>query len=165
MFVRAAAESAIPMISAVGHETDTTLIDYAADRRAPTPTAAAEIAVPVRRDLLIQSGELERRLLGAATRMVAERRERLDGLARGLVDPKRLLEDMVQRLDDRAEQLKKCWLAFIGERQGRVDRLRAGLAHPRQLLAVKAEQLAGPAAHLERLSPRDRKSTRLNSSH
>src|SRR3546814_2157351 len=96
---------------------------------------------------------------------ISERRERLDGLARGLVDPKRLLEDMVQRLDDRAEQLKKCWLAFIGERQGRVDRLRAGLAHPRQLLAVKAEQLAGPAAHLERLSPRDRKSTRLNSSH
>src|SRR3546814_5710564 len=83
-------------------------MDYAADRRAPTPTAAAEIAVPVRRDLRIQSGELERRLLGAATRMVAERRERLDGLARGLVDPKRLLEDMVQRLDDRAEQLKKC---------------------------------------------------------
>ena len=67
--VRAAAESQIPLISAVGHETDTTLIDYAADRRAPTPTAAAEIAVPVRRELLIQTGELERRLLAAAGRM------------------------------------------------------------------------------------------------
>jgi exodeoxyribonuclease VII large subunit len=152
--VRAAAESAIPLISAVGHETDTTLIDYAADRRAPTPTAAAEMAVPVRRELLIQTGELERRLLGAAGRMVAERRERLDGLGRGLVDPKRLLEDMAQRLDDRAERLRNCWNAFIRERQARVDRLRASLVHPRQLLAVKAEQLAGPAAHLGRLRPR-----------
>jgi len=152
--VRAAAESAIPLISAVGHETDTTLIDYAADRRAPTPTAAAEIAVPVRRELLMQCGELERRLLGAAGRMVAERRERLQGLARGLIDPKRLLEDMVQRLDDRIERLRNCWLAFLRERQARTDRLGAGLVHPRQLLAVRAEQLAGPAAHLDRLRPR-----------
>jgi exodeoxyribonuclease VII large subunit len=152
--VRAAAESAIPLISAVGHETDTTLIDYAADRRAPTPTAAAEMAVPVRRELLIQTGELERRLLGAAGRMVAERRERLDGLGRGLVDPKRLLEDMAQRLDDRAERLRNCWNAFIRERQARVDRLRASLVHPRQLLAVKAEQLAGPAGRLDSVWPR-----------
>jgi len=152
--VRAAAGSAIPLISAVGHETDTTLIDYAADRRAPTPTAAAEMAVPVRRELLIQTGELERRLLGAATRMVAERRERLDGLGRGLVDPKRLLEDMTQRLDERAERLRNCWNAFIKERQGRVDHLRASLPHPRQLLAVKAEQLSGPAARLDYIRPR-----------
>ncbi|MGF1630583.1 MAG: exodeoxyribonuclease VII large subunit [Kiloniellaceae bacterium] len=152
--VRAAAESAIPLISAVGHETDTTLIDYAADRRAPTPTAAAEMAVPVRRELLIQTGELERRLLGAAARMVAERRVQLEGLGRGLVDPKRLLEDMSQRLDERAERLRNCWNAFIRDRQARADRLRAGLPHPRQLLAVKAEQLAGPAGRLDTLRPR-----------
>jgi len=152
--VRAAAESAIPLISAVGHETDTTLIDYAADRRAPTPTAAAEMAVPVRRELLIQTGELERRLLGAATRMVTERRERLDGLGRGLVDPKRLLEDMTQRLDERAERLRNCWNAFIKDRQARIDHLRASLPHPRQLLAVKAEQLSGPAARLDYIRPR-----------
>ena len=60
--VRAAAACTIPLISAVGHETDTTLIDHAADRRAPTPTAAAEMAVPVRRDLLLQLGELDDRL-------------------------------------------------------------------------------------------------------
>ncbi len=152
--VRAAAESEIPLISAVGHETDTTLIDYAADRRAPTPTAAAEMAVPVRRELLIQIGELERRLLGAAARMVEERRVQLEGLGRGLIDPKRLLEDMSQRLDERAERLRGAWVALLRDWQARVDRLYAGLPHPRQLLAVKAEQLAGPAARLDYLRPR-----------
>ena len=152
--VRAAAESQIPLISAVGHETDTTLIDFASDRRAPTPTAAAEMAVPVRRELLIQTGELDRRLLAAATRLVAERRERLDGLGRGLVDPKRLLEDMSQRLDDRAERLKGAWNGLVRDWQSRLDRLHAGLPHPRQLLAVKAEQLTGPAARIDYLRPR-----------
>jgi exodeoxyribonuclease VII large subunit len=152
--VRAAAESQIPLISAVGHETDTTLIDFAADRRAPTPTAAAEIAVPVRRELLLQTGELERRLLAATTRLVAERRERLEGLGRGLVDPKRLVEEMSQRLDDRAERLKGAWATLLRDWQARLDRLQASLPHPRQLLAVKAEQLAGPAARLDYLRPR-----------
>jgi exodeoxyribonuclease VII large subunit len=108
----------------------------------------------VRRDLLILSGELQRRLLGAAARRVEELRVELHGLGRGLVDPKRLLEDMSQRLDDRAERLKNCWTGFLRERQSRVDRLRASLPHPRQLLAVKAEQLTGPVGRLESVRPR-----------
>ncbi|HET7335587.1 MAG TPA: exodeoxyribonuclease VII large subunit, partial [Rhizomicrobium sp.] len=82
--VRAAAASAIPLISAVGHETDTTLIDFASDRRAPTPTAAAEIAVPVRADLLGQVMDLARRQYNGFTRAMSERRARLQSVVRVL---------------------------------------------------------------------------------
>jgi exodeoxyribonuclease VII large subunit len=104
--VRAAANCPIPLISAVGHETDTTLLDHVADRRAPTPTAAAEMAVPVRRDLLLQTGELAARLGHAVVRMVDQRRQQLDGLARGLPRPELLLGLAAQRLDDLGERLR-----------------------------------------------------------
>ena len=104
--VRAAAECGIPLISAVGHETDTTLIDHVADRRAPTPTAAAEMAVPVRRDLLLQVTELGSRLdHGVGTRL-HQLDQRLTGLARGLPRPQQLLGLAAQRLDDLSERLR-----------------------------------------------------------
>jgi exodeoxyribonuclease VII large subunit len=104
--VRAAAVSAIPLISAVGHETDTTLIDHASDRRAPTPTAAAEIAVPVRLDLLADLAGKSSRLAGGLSRLFSERRLHLAGLARGLPLPQDLIGNAAQRLDDRAERLR-----------------------------------------------------------
>ncbi|MBK8158449.1 MAG: exodeoxyribonuclease VII large subunit [Rhodospirillaceae bacterium] len=82
--VRAAAESSIPLISAVGHETDTTLIDFASDRRAPTPTAAAEMAVPVRSELMTQLGEIGQRLSIGMNRRLGEARLTLEGLSRGI---------------------------------------------------------------------------------
>src|SRR5207253_3431301 len=88
--VRAAASSAIPLISAVGHETDTTLIDHASDRRAPTPTAAAEMAVPVRLDLIAELGGKTSRLTGGLSRLLAERRLQLGGLAARLPGPQAL---------------------------------------------------------------------------
>jgi exodeoxyribonuclease VII large subunit len=109
--VRAAATSAIPLISAVGHETDTTLIDYASDRRAPTPTAAAEIAVPVRLDLVAEVGGKTSRISAALSRLLQESRLHLAGLARGLPDPQDLIGAAAQRLDDRAERLRR-WSAF-----------------------------------------------------
>jgi exodeoxyribonuclease VII large subunit len=103
--VRAVAASRIPVISAVGHETDTTLIDYVADRRAPTPTAAAEIAVPVREELLAGVMELEKRLLIAMTRFLQVYADKVSGLARGLPNPGRLIDVATQRLDDWSERL------------------------------------------------------------
>ena len=103
--VRAAAASDIPLISAVGHETDTTLIDYASDLRAPTPTAAAEAAVPVRRDLALILNQLDDRRQRALTRAIDMKRQRLADLSRALRDPKELLQNAQQRLDLAATRL------------------------------------------------------------
>jgi len=103
---RAAAASAIPLISAVGHETDTTLIDYVADRRAPTPTAAAEFAVPVRAELHAEVVNKERRFAQAAARMIETRRAGLVSAARGLGRPEDLLGLSAQRLDRAADGLR-----------------------------------------------------------
>ncbi|NBO20179.1 MAG: exodeoxyribonuclease VII large subunit, partial [Proteobacteria bacterium] len=90
--VRAAANSRIPLISAVGHETDTTMIDFASDRRAPTPTAAAEMAVPVRLDLLSAVREEGNRLDGAARRYVERQKIHLVAVAGKLTHPRVLME-------------------------------------------------------------------------
>ena len=105
--VRAIAACPIPIISAVGHETDTTLADFAADVRAPTPTAAAEMAVPVREDLLAQLGELALRTRRAVVRPVKLGRERLAVRAERLPRPEALLSAQAQRLDDLAERLRR----------------------------------------------------------
>ena len=143
---RAAAASTIPLISAVGHETDTTLIDFVADRRAPTPTAAAEIAVPVRTELLAAVTGLAERLLHGAERGLTDRRRHLDGLARGLPDPEAQLRYAEQRLDDLAERLRlRTPLVLLEERAERVSTRHARLAE----LARDALRDAGRS--LERL--------------
>jgi len=125
--VRAAAGSAIPLISAVGHETDTTLIDHASDLRAPTPTAAAEMAVPVRLDLLAELGGKSGRLAGGLARLFSERRLQLSGLARGLPDPQDLLGAAAQRLDDRSERLRLAIGTRLSGAGQRLDLASAGL--------------------------------------
>ena len=146
--VRAAAESEIPLISAIGHETDTTLIDFAADRRAPTPTAAAEMAVPVRADLQVAILEAEQRMVGAAQRQLDRRRSDVKGLARGLPDPARLVEDAVQGLDNVTESLRRVAVVYLGERRHELRDLADRLRHPRELLADKRAALAKAAAGL-----------------
>ncbi len=125
--VRAAAASRIPLISAVGHETDWTLIDYAADRRAPTPTAAAEMAVPVRLDLLANVQQRHGRLVQAVTRLLSERRIHLEGLIRGIPRLDTIVAQKTQDLDALGERLS------LG---------------PRSLLQTKGHELAVVGAKL-----------------
>ena len=127
--VRAAAESDIPLISAVGHESDTTLIDFASSLRAPTPTAAAEMAVPVRADLLAQLAEQGARLVGCLTRGLQDRAARVEQLFRALPHPRRVMEDCARRLDDRAERLGNALPNLLHRRTVELERLSVRHAH------------------------------------
>ena len=125
----------IPLISAVGHETDTTLIDFAADRRAPTPTAAAEMAVPVRADLQAMVLDNARRLVSGMQRMMEDRRVRLEGLVRGLPDLDSLLGTWNQRLDTANERLGNAARRLLRDRQQQVMHWAAQIKPPNQILA------------------------------
>ncbi|ANI77962.1 MULTISPECIES: exodeoxyribonuclease VII large subunit [Sphingobium] len=116
--VRAVAECSIPIISAVGHETDTTLCDHAADMRAPTPTAAAEMAVPVRADLIAMLTEQGLRMNRAVRRGAAQARERLDMQARLMPTPDTLLAPQRQRLDQLSDNLGNCLRHRLADARG-----------------------------------------------
>ena len=114
---RAAADSDIPLISAVGHETDTTLIDFVSDRRAPTPTAAAEMAVPVRLDLLAWLDEQDARLSRALTTGVGRRKQRLQDVGRLLGRPESLTNAGRQRFDLWESRLPQALIQAIGRKK------------------------------------------------
>lgn len=151
MVVRAAAASEIPLISAVGHETDTTLIDFASDRRAPTPTAAAEMAVPVKADLVAALLQMAQRLFGGISRELKHKTQYVEGLARGLISPQKLLENMTQRLDDWSERLTGALPKLLNEKQQRLALLAANLrpALIQRDITARAEKVAALARLLE----------------
>ncbi len=144
--VRAAAASTIPLISAVGHETDTTLIDFASDRRAPTPTAAAEMAVPVRADLLAETLDYATRLVSGVNRLLRESAVELAGLARGLGDPRRLIEERQQRLDVSGERLAHATRQLVERRAQALTAAR--LLQPNAVIAAKEQMLAAESRAL-----------------
>ena len=147
--VRAAAESDIPLISAVGHETDTTLIDYAADLRAPTPTGAAEKAVPVRRELAAQIAELDARLKSAVNRQIGEQANVLTGLARAMPSLAQTIEERAQRLDDRAERVVNALTVLLNDRTRAVETAAAKLKSPDALLEQAENRLLRTAYPLQ----------------
>ncbi|MBX6747960.1 MAG: exodeoxyribonuclease VII large subunit, partial [Acetobacteraceae bacterium] len=146
--VRAAANSPIPLISAVGHETDTTLIDFAADRRAPTPTAAAELAVPARADLLADLAQRHARLLHVARAVLERAHKRLLQAERGLPDLPGMLGTLRQRLEDRAERLDLGLRSLLERKRGMLSRIAPRLPHPREQIAAKRAALALTQAHV-----------------
>ena len=136
---RTVAESTIPLISAVGHETDTTLIDFVSDRRAPTPTAAAEMATPVLSELKALTADYDRRLATAGGRLIEDRRSRLTSAARGLPRPADILALAGQRLDFAASHLTLGLRRNVDLQASRLTRVAAPLRPA--MLQRRTEQL------------------------
>ncbi len=165
MVVRAIAESPIPVISAVGHETDTTLADFAADQRAPTPTAAAEIAVPVRREIEAMIEDLAHRQKRAGLRPVTLGRERLAARAQRLPRPEQLLQAQTQRLDDLSERLRRGLFDRAAQGREKLAKLRLSPATMQRSLRDAERKLANarldPSLVMRRIAEQRQKLTGL----
>ena len=150
--VRAAANSRIPLISAIGHETDTTLIDYAADLRAPTPTGAAEFAVPVLAELIAYIDDRARRHNDVMRQILEHRTLQLTSLERGLINPQRLIEENMQRLDDWSDRLTRSLPQLCQIHQDRLSHIFARLRHPKDQLELCFERFNQLSTRLDQAS-------------
>lgn len=151
--VRAVAESDIPVITAVGHETDTTLVDFASDQRAPTPTAAAEMAVPVRGELLALVMDDGARIVNAINRRIQDERKDLAATARGLPNLNQLLGDASQRLDDWSERFENSLKSGMAERTREFAAVSSRLVKPEGLIEQARHKLASEVRALNQTLP------------
>lgn len=152
--VRAAANSDIPIISAVGHETDTTLLDYVADLRAPTPTGAAEVAVPRRGDLIAHISEHESRMISALNRMLSENKHKLDARSSRLGDPSKLLEVHTQKLDHIGDKISRIFDQYLNIKKQNIIEFGARLREPSNLLREASQKLERWSETLKSIAPK-----------
>lgn len=150
--IRAVYGSEIPIISAVGHETDTMLIDYVADKRAPTPTGAAEFAVPVRNELSAQLHTLSARLLNGTHRYFSERQTALQGLSRGIPNLEQILQEVTQKFDDRWERLNVSFKNLLKTKSDRLELCGLKPYYVKNILEKKQEYLNNLHIRLQSVS-------------
>lgn len=150
--IRAVYNSTIPIISAVGHETDTMLIDHVSDLRAPTPTGAAEFAVPVRTELLFQTANLSTRLTASTLRFFEEKKSYLQALSRGIPNLSQILQESRQKLDDRTDRLNSSFKSFLQNKQNLITSTRLSPYYITNILEKKQESLTNLGHRLESVS-------------
>ena len=150
--IRAVYDSEIPLISAVGHETDTMLIDYAADKRAPTPTGAAEFAVPVKDELVSGLNILDNRMRSSIRRCLEEYKSRIEGLGRGIPNLQQILEENVQKLDYRLERLHIAIKNVLIQKKSALALAEIKPVYVKNLIERSDERLQGLAHRLEGVS-------------
>ena len=150
--IRAVYASKIPLISAVGHETDTMLIDYVSDLRAPTPTGAAEFAVPVRAELVMQVENLQNRLKNGMFRFLQENKNKVDGLARGIPKLSQIVLEQQQRLDERFDRLKAAFRRVVEAKKSQVAQTALRPYHILNIFEKKQENLKNLTVRLEAVS-------------
>ena len=151
--IRAVFASEIPIISAVGHETDTMLIDYVADKRAPTPTGAAEFAVPVRTELLTSLNNLDARLKNGVIRYFTEKHNILTGLSRGIPNLNQILQEATQKFDDRVERIQVAFKNFINNKLHQVELCGLKPLYIQNIIEKKQENLNNLVLRLSSVSP------------
>ena len=150
--IRAVFDSQIPIISAVGHETDTMLIDYVADKRAPTPTGAAEFAVPVRKELEAMLATSTSRMFHGISRFLENYRNKLEGLKRGIPNLSQIILEIEQKLDDRLMRLSLSFKNLLNQKENQIEKISLKPYHINNIVDKLQDNLNNLSLRLDSVS-------------